>query len=80
MDASITANTVSVSSSVDAITSNNNPQLPSFIIEGFEKLDKWKECLLASAPKRMVFEQIGNVQQIMDFHQVSKSVLLNRTV
>lgn len=62
MDASITtANTVSVSSSVDAITSNT-PQLPSFIIEGFEKLDKWKECLLvastssATPPKRMVFE------------------------
>ena len=42
--------------SVGSGTAVANDPLTPLIIEAFEKLDKWKGCLLDAAPSRMVFE------------------------
>ena len=56
MDASIGSPTSNSITTVSSDTVTNNPLAP-FVIEGFEQLNKWKECLVdATAPKRMVFE------------------------
>ena len=42
--------------SVGSGTAVASDPLTPLIIEAFEKLDKWKGCLLDAAPSRMVFE------------------------
>ena len=57
LDASLLSlSTMSSVASVGSGTAVANDPLTPLIIEAFEKLDKWKGCLLDAAPSRMVFE------------------------